>query len=317
MIEMIPLYLSEIADMGLVPNTIDGTSRALNNFSEFIRRQKRKYKTPDELIGSIIMNYIQHVRKSVSKITRQRLTHRSIVTRVEKVRQFLRYLEAKEILTKDFGAKTSYLCLDLTVPDYLTANEAVELLQAPDIEIPVGLRDRAMFELIYGCGVRWGELRALRVSDIRNTASSLAIVRNDNEKPTKRSIWADTTLPRVVPIPEVARAYLIIYLEQIRPRIIEEKGPTDVLFLDVHKGNPLHRASIYIQLKKAKDKTTISKKAGTEILRDSLAVHLLDNGADVTAVMWFLGVAEVSDKKLIQKYSKDILEHHPRNEIPR
>ena len=313
----IPIYLSEIEDMGLAPNTIDRSSRDLSNFAEFIRLQKTKYKTPDELIGSIIVNYIQYVRKSVSKITGQRFTRKSIVTRVEKVRQFLRYLESKGILTKDFGAKTSYLCLDLTVVDYLAETEVAELLQAPNVDAPVGIRDRAMFETIYSCGVRWGELRALRVTDIRDDYASLAVLRNDNENASKRTQWIDTTYSRLIPIPSAARAYLIIYLEQIRPRIVEERGSSDVLFLDIHKGNPLHRASIYVQLKKAKDKTSIQKKAGTEILRDSLAVHLLHNGADVTAVMWFLGVAEVTDKKLIQKYSKEILAHHPRNEIAR
>ncbi|MBL4889414.1 MAG: tyrosine-type recombinase/integrase, partial [Candidatus Lindowbacteria bacterium] len=118
-----------------------------------------------------------------------------------------------------------------------------------------------MLELIYGCGLRWQELIELRCDDFDRNIETITI-RNGDTIAWKREEWIERTLPRTIPLPSEAKKWLEMYLADVRPRIIEEKGcKSDDFFLGFMNGKPLQRAAVYARLEKTRNKTELKKRA--------------------------------------------------------
>ena len=105
-----------------------------------------------------------------------------------------------------------------------------------------------------------------------------------------------------------------MYLADVRPRIIEEKGNrSDALFLGFMNGKPLQRAAVYARLEKTRNKTELKKRASCSNIRDSLIHHLVDAEVEDQALWWFVGLAEIPEGADAKKFSRKILSRHPRN----
>jgi len=159
-------------------------------------------------------------------------------------------------------------------PTWLTRPE-IRRLYAVTTEGVLGLRDRAMLSVFYGCGLRLQEGASLELSDIGHDRRMLYVRRGKGYK------------ERYVPIAEKSYADIRVYIEQARPQLLQR--PCTAVFIDANKGRPIHKQSLYIRIKALVRKAGITKQVGTHSLRHSIATHLLQSGMQLEKIKDFLG----------------------------
>jgi integrase/recombinase XerD len=188
----------------------------------------------------------------------------------------------------------------LRIPRYLTPEQIDALLDACDPASPLGIRDRALFELIYSCGLRVSEAVALTLERISLPESALRVMGKGSRE-------------RMVPMGERARKALSLYLAEVRP-VLAGRRPANALFLS-RSGRKLSRKSVWKIFKR------LALRAGLEgtvhTLRHSFATHLLQGGADLRSVQELLGHSDIATTQIYTHVSQDVLkrtheEFHPR-----
>ena len=159
-------------------------------------------------------------------------------------------------------------------PDWLTRSEIRRLYEAISDDV-LGIRDRAMLAVYYGCGLRLSEGAALTLSDIITDKKLLYVRKGKGYK------------QRYVPIAGRNYREIQLYIEEGRPQLMQ--GPTDRLFIGAGSGRPLHTQSLYIRIKRLVSVAGLTKRIGTHTLRHSIATHLLQNGMKLERISEFLG----------------------------
>ncbi len=187
------------------------------------------------------------------------------------------------------------------VPGVLRVDEIDTLLASIDTSTPRGMRDRALFELIYSCGLRISEAVELRLNSI-HVREGLVRVRGKGDR------------ERLVPLGEEAVQRLADYLERGRPQLLRPKKRTDMLFLN-NRGEGLSRKGMWKRFRELVGKTGIDAKVHT--LRHSFATHLLEGGADLRSVQELLGHQDISTTQIYTHVDKDDLADYHRTHHPR
>ena len=188
------------------------------------------------------------------------------------------------------------------LPDVLSIEEIGKLIEAPDIETPLGLRDRAMLEFAYATGSRVSELVNMT---LQNVMLSEALVR----------IMGKGAKERMVPMGSVARKYVDRYLREVRSELATRKS-RDVLFLS-YRGNPMTRDGYWKLLKKYVIQAGITTHTSPHTLRHSFATHLLAGGADIRVIQELLGHATIATTEVYTHVDRSYLKevhstYHPR-----
>ena len=165
------------------------------------------------------------------------------------------------------------------LPDILSVEEIEEIIEQIDLSKPEGQRNRAMLEVLYGSGLRVSELINLKISDISFNENIILVTGKGNKQ-------------RLVPMGELSKKQIIIYLEHIRLHIKIKKGFEDFLFLS-RRGSKLSRQMIFIVIKDQVEKLGIAKKISPHTFRHSFATHLLEDGYDIRTVQELLGHKDV------------------------
>ena len=194
----------------------------------------------------------------------------------------------------------------LRVPKTLSEAEVEAMLAAPLIDTPLGLRDRAMLELIYACGLRVTELVSLKVFQVSLSEGVLRVMGKGSKE-------------RLVPFGEVARDWLQRYMAQARPALLAGKQTED-LFITVrgkHAGEAMTRAMFWQLIKRYALIADIKDVISPHTLRHAFATHLLNHGADLRAVQMLLGHADISTTTIYTHIARERLktlhaQHHPR-----
>ena len=168
-------------------------------------------------------------------------------------------------------------------PTWLTRAEIRRLYGVTGEDV-LGIRDRAMLSVFYGCGLRLQEGTSLECSDILHDRKMLYVRRGKGYK------------ERYVPIAEKSYLDILVYIEQGRPELLQR--PCAVLFLDANKGRPIHKQSLYLRIKGLVHKAGISKEVGTHTLRHSIATHLLQSGMKLERIKDFLGHAALDSTQI-------------------
>lgn len=187
-------------------------------------------------------------------------------------------------------------------PKTLTESQVEALLAAPDIESPLGLRDRTMLELMYASGLRVSELVLLKTIEVGMNEGVLRITGKGNKT-------------RLVPFGEEARSWIERYLKQARPAILNGQGD-DALFVTA-RGGAMTRQMFWTLIKKYARKADINAPLSPHTLRHAFATHLLNHGADLRVVQLLLGHADISTTQIYTHVARERLkklhaEHHPR-----
>lgn len=187
-------------------------------------------------------------------------------------------------------------------PKTLTQPQVLALLQAPDVQAPLGLRDRAMLELMYATGLRVSELVGLRLFELRLNELVLCVVGKGGKE-------------RMVPLGDEAKHWLLAYLAQARPVILGGQVSDDVFV--TARGKRMTRVMFWMGIKKYAQMAGVDAPLSPHTLRHAFATHLLEHGADLRAVQLLLGHADISTTTIythiaLERLKKLHAEHHPR-----
>ncbi len=218
------------------------------------------------------------------------------------VRGLHRFLAREGIVEEDPASRLVPPKQPQKLPKALTIEQVEQLLRAPSGEDPIGLRDRALLELLYATGARVSEAIALDVDDVQ--AGDVLRLRGKGDK------------ERIVPIGSFAREAIDAYLTRVRPALAAKGSATPRLFLGA-RGRPLSRQSAWLVIQKAAEAAHLSAHVSPHTLRHSFATHLLQGGADVRVVQELLGHASVATTQIYTHVSADTLREmyqtaHPR-----
>jgi integrase/recombinase XerD len=220
------------------------------------------------------------------------------------IKAFFTYLMQEEIIEDDPTALLEAPKLTRKLPDTLNINEINTLIDAIDASRPEGMRNKAIIEMLYGCGLRVTELVELRISNIYAETEFIKVIGKGNKE-------------RLVPIGSVALKYLDIYVNQIRVHLDIKRGQEDFIFLN-RSGSKLSRISVFNLIKDLAAKTGIHKSISPHTLRHSFATHLIEGGADLRAVQEMLGHASITTTEIYTHLDRDYLksvitQYHPRS----
>jgi len=220
------------------------------------------------------------------------------------LKAFFNYLILEDIVVNNPMALIEAPKLSRKLPDTLNINEINQLIDAIDASKPEGIRNKAILEVLYGCGLRVTELTELKISNLFPQIEFVKVIGKGNKE-------------RLVPIGGVALKLLDLYMHQVRVHMKIKKGNEDFIFLN-RFGAKLSRISIFNLIKSLAITTGIKKTISPHTLRHSFATHLIEGGADLRAVQEMLGHSSITTTEIYthidRDYLREVITHfHPRS----
>ena len=219
------------------------------------------------------------------------------------LKSFYRYLLSENITDTDPTILISSPTLGRHLPEVLSYEEIQMMIDSIDLSLPNGHRNKAMIEVLYGCGLRVSELINLQISDIYKNEGFLRIFGKGSKE-------------RLVPIGDNSLKILFQYIEGARLHVNIKPKFTDTVFLNT-RGTSLTRQMVFLIVKDLAERNGIKKTISPHTFRHSFATHLLEGGANLLAVQQMLGHASVSTTEIYTHISDDLLRdtmlsYHPR-----
>jgi integrase/recombinase XerD len=277
----VPLFLDYLAvEKGLAENSLEAYRRDLEGFGKFLSLNGIELKD----VGRPEIVRFLAVRRT------EGVSPRTIARETSALRGFFRFLAGERILPVDPTSDLENARRWSVLPRSLSEEEVVLLLQTPDVETPRGLRDRALFELLYACGLRVSELAQLPLEGLR-LADGFVLVRGKGSK------------ERVVPIADSSSRWLSRYIETVRARI--RGAASSPWVFPGTGGHAITRQTIFNALKTAARKTGLSAESvSPHVLRHAFATHMVDHDADLRAVQMMLGHADIATTEIYTHVSR-------------
>jgi len=219
------------------------------------------------------------------------------------IKAFYQYLLLEGTIKSNPAALIESPRLGRKLPDTLSVSEIDTLIGAIDLTTPEGLRNKAMLELTYGCGLRVSELVHLKLSNLHLDVEFIKVEGKGSKE-------------RLIPIGQTAMKHLQIYLSHIRGVQTPKKGMEDYVFLN-RRGHCLSRVMVFIIIKDLATQIGLKKKISPHTLRHSFATHLVEGGADLRAVQDMLGHESISTTEIYthldRAYLRSVMvDFHPR-----
>ncbi|MFQ5735455.1 MAG: site-specific tyrosine recombinase XerD [Thermodesulfobacteriota bacterium] len=242
------------------------------------------------------------VRGFMKKLMEEGKAVRSYTRALITLRGFYKFLLKKESVTSNPCATVDIPRLNKRLPEFLKVEEVERLLDAPDIATPLGLRDKAMMEMLYATGLRVSELVTLRLNDLSLQKGYI-------------TAFGKGSRERIVPIGEAAMYWVGRYLDTARGGLV--KGMNRFLFI-TRRGTRMTRQNFWVIIKAAAIEAGIDRrKIKPHIIRHSFATHLLEGGADLRMVQAMLGHADISTTQIYTHVTNERLKSlhkkgHPR-----
>ncbi|HCM88684.1 MULTISPECIES: site-specific tyrosine recombinase XerD [Vagococcus] len=270
-------------ERGLSENTIQSYQRDLNQYALFIN--ERQIDSLDDIDRYTVLDFLEYLKntdKSSATIIR-------MVSTLRKYHQFLRqerFTDNDPMQHIDTPKKAKKL------PKTLSIKEVEKIIESPDTSNCLGIRDRAILEVMYATGLRVTELISLKLDDLHLSLGLLQTIGKGDKE-------------RIIPLGDVAIKWVEIYLEKSRPELLAKntKEKPNILFLN-YKGEGFSRQGIWKNLKVYVVQAGIEKEVTPHTLRHSFATHLLENGADLRVVQELLGHADISTTQIYTHISK-------------
>jgi len=281
------------SEKGLAANTLEAYARDLQKLSEFLRLRKREILTadPDDLRGFVDSLYAA------------KLSGRSIARHIAGIRNFFKYYVSRGRVASDPTADIASPKQWKRLPKYLTLEEVDRLLETPDRTAPLGLRDRAMLQLLYATGLRVSELVAVETRNLNSEMGFLRLTGKGGKQ-------------RLVPVGSEALGVIDDYQKNGRPKILKGKA-SKFLFVNA-RANRITRQNFWLRLKKYGLEARIMNPLTPHVVRHSFATHLLERGADLRSVQIMLGHSDISTTEIYTHVLRERLrkvydQHHPRS----
>lgn len=286
-------FLTHIrVEKGLSPNTVSAYSRDLRGFSAFAAKNRRSLAS---ISRDDIVDYL-------GSLYSRKLDSRSVARQLVTLRNFFRFALAEHLVTADPTLNLESPRTRKSLPVFLSSDEVERLLKEPDATNPLGLRDKAMLELLYATGLRVSELINLRPADLELRMGYLRCIGKGDKE-------------RLVPIGRKAKDTIERYLSESRPTLLRGR-PSPFLFLN-SRGGRISRVGFWKILAAYGRRAGFRRRLSPHKLRHSFATHLLERGADLRSVQLLLGHADISTTQIythvVQERLKQIYRaHHPR-----
>ncbi len=286
-----------VADKKVSPNTVESYSRDLQQFAEFLRTVGRDMDRPEEIDYLI-------VRQFMSYMAGKGYCKRSIARKQACLRTFFKFLCKEERIPRNPAKDVSTPKIEKKLPQFLEETEVEALLAQPDVSTVLGLRDKALLEMLYAAGLRVGEMTGLNVTDVDYSAGYVIVMGKGRKE-------------RFVPVGSDAIDALGRYLDGARPRLaVKSVRPCRSLFLNF-RGGRLSARSVARLLDKYVKMAATRKHVSPHTIRHSFATHLLGRGADLRSVQEMLGHASISTTQIYthvtRKRMKEVYDRsHPR-----
>jgi integrase/recombinase XerD len=290
----ISAFLTHVrVEKGLSSNTVSAYHRDLVKFDEFAKKRKLSLEavSRDDLVDFLAGLY------------RQKLESKSVARHLVTLRNFFRFAQVQELIPADPSINLESPKIRRSLPGYLRLEEVERLLAQPDAKTPLGLRDRAMLEVLYSTGLRVSELTGLRVSDMDSKVGCVRCIGKGDKE-------------RIVPVGKKALGMVEKYLRDARPKLLGKTVGNPTLFVN-RRGRQLSRVGVWKILSGYGRRAGLRTALTPHMLRHSFATHLLERGADLRSVQLMLGHADISTTQIythvVEERLKQIYKaHHPR-----
>lgn len=271
----------------------------LNKKEEFTKKSKKSLKGPGRIEFNTVREYLGSLYGNYKRTT--------IARKLSTIRSFFYFLERNGLSKGNPAADISTPKQGKYIPAYLPIDEMFKLLQGPDISKPLGLRDSAILEMMYSCGIRVSELEGLNIPDIDFEQRIIRVIGKGNKE-------------RILPIGRKALKTVGDYMDAalpLRRRNRQDKSGDEPLFLN-NRGGRLTARGIGLIVKKYVKVCGLMTDISPHSLRHTFATHLLDGGADLRSVQELLGHASLSTTQKYTHVSLDRLmevydKAHPRS----
>jgi integrase/recombinase XerD len=279
-------------EKGLASNSIASYRRDLLKFTAFLRHQGVGLESATR----------DDIRNFLAELGRKGLTARSRARHLVSVRNFFRFLLKDGKVRSDAAAEIDLPQVGQSLPRHLAEAEVDALLAQPDGSTAIGLRDKAMLELLYATGLRVSELVNLRWEDFDLNLGILRCVGKGSKE-------------RLIPVGKSALKAVEAYVRSGRPALLKDRAMS-FLFLN-HRGGRLSRVGFWKILAQYGRHAGITTPLTPHLVRHSFATHLLERGADLRSIQLMLGHSDISTTQIYTHVMKERLRqvyrtHHPR-----
>ena len=290
----IDLFLDALwLEDGLARNTLAAYRRDLTLYAQWLAQQQ-----PPLVLDATAEHHLQGYFAARHAQTRATTANRRLTV----LRRYFHWALRERRITQDPTVRLLAARQPLRVPGTLTQAQVEALLHAPDPSTPLGLRDRAMLELMYASGLRVSELVGVRMHELDLRAGVLRVTGKGRKE-------------RLVPFGQEAQHWLERYLQQARSAILGGQHSDEVFV--TQRGAGMSRVMFWVIVKKCAQLAGITSPLSPHTLRHAFATHLLNHGADLRVVQMLLGHADISTTTIYTHVARERLkalhaEHHPR-----
>jgi integrase/recombinase XerD len=282
-------------EKGLSSNTVSAYKRDLSKFDTFTQKRKLSLEavSRDDLVDFLAGLY------------RQKLESRTVARHLVTLRNFFRFAQIQELVPADPSVTLESPKIRRSLPGYLRLAEIEKLLEQPNEKTALGLRDRAMLEVLYSTGLRVSELIGLRITDLDTKVGCVRCIGKGDKE-------------RIVPVGRKALAMVEKYVREARPQLFGKgkAASSPALFVN-RRGAALSRVGVWKILSAYGRSAGLRVALTPHMLRHSFATHLLERGADLRSVQLMLGHADISTTQIythvVEERLKQVYKaHHPR-----
>ena len=283
-------------EKGLSENSIAAYLRDIRQFSKFCL-EEQSIPHPGELVTNAVQQYMQHLYdREIARNSQARM--------LSGIRSFSKYLRLENIIETDPVELVSSPRPERKLPDVLSIEEVNRIISTVDLSRREGVRNKAMLEVLYSCGLRVTELCELQLSKVDFIDGVVQVIGKGNKI-------------RTIPIGTTALQAIDDYLAEYRSQLIPMKGHEDTVFLG-RQGRGLSRQMAFTMLRRVAIQAQIRKSISPHTFRHSFATHLIEAGADLRAVQEMLGHEQIATTEIYthldRRFLKDQIEHfHPRS----
>jgi len=283
-------------EKSLSANSIEAYSRDIDKLYQFTEIQPDKLN-PDNIT-------LTHLRQFIVWIIELGMIPSSQARILSGIKAFYKYLLMEDLIKSDPSELLEAPKVQRKLPDTLSIHDVNKLIDAIDVSKPEGARNKAILEVLYGCGLRVSELTELKLSNLYLDIEFIKVTGKGSKE-------------RLVPIGGSAVKALKIWIDTIRVHIQIKKGEEDLVFLN-RRGTRLSRIYNFLLIKDLAVLTGINKVISPHTFRHSFATHLVEGGADLRAVQEMLGHESITTTEIYTHLDREylkgtIIQYHPRN----
>ncbi len=254
-------------------NTLSSYRRDLEKLSHFLK--DRGVSDVSEITSDLVAEYVKYLESN-------NFAAATVSRNIASIKAFEHFLKQEGIDCPNFADALKAPKIEKKLPEIMTMDEVVRLLEQPSGNSPKEVRDKAMLELLYATGIRVTELITLKTSDV-NLPMNFIVCKDSNKE-------------RVIPFGNAAKMALQRYLGGVREDMLEDKT-SDILFANC-SGAPMSRQGFWKLIKYYAKKADIKADITPHTLRHSFAAHLVENGADLRSVQEMLGHSDISTTQI-------------------